>query len=290
MAEPPEDSLSFAKRMFGGNPFPKDDPRHELWEKTCRIWAEKDARVTAELLEKHPTNLQNPLPDIVELVTGRFNIGAECFLAFVVWNYESVALYEQILGKFMDTWLSLTLEHCPRGIEKSELLLQLKLRLTGRIAHWRAEALRLVRESKVKRPAATGNLDVNRANRALQEGQQALERLAAIRESLSSEASDSAQKPEPPQPADIMDGENRAGTDQRAAVDAYIEEVFQETGKRITRTDIWRGAGYRDRTEFQRFQRDDPHVTRSARNNFSRILKMDPKTFIEHLAKIHTKK
>ena len=230
MAEPPEDSLSFAKKMFGGNPFPKDDPRHELWEKTCRIWAEKDARVTAELLEKHPSNLQNPLPDIVELVTGRFNIGAECFLAFVVWNYESVALYEQILGKFMDSWISWTLDHCPRGIEKNELLFQLTLRLTGRMAHWRAEALKLARESQVKRPAATGNLDVNRE---LQEGQQALERSAAARDSLSSEDSDSAQKPGPrqPLPASVTNGSDTLQVGSGATADRRVKAVFRKSGE-----------------------------------------------------------
>ena len=90
--------------------------------------------------------------------------------------------------------------------------------------------------------------------------------------------------------AQTRDGENRAGTDRRAAVDAFIEEVFQKTGKRISRTDIWRVTGYRDRTEFERFQRGDRRTTRSAKAAFFRTLKMDPKAFIEFRDKNRTRK
>ena len=93
-----------------------------------------------------------------------------------------------------------------------------------------------------------------------------------------------------PSVAQTPDGENCAGTEQRAAVDAFIEEVLQETGKRITRTDIWRAAGYKDRTEFERFQRDDPRTTDSAKAAFYRTLKMKPKAFIELRDKNNTRK
>ena len=45
-----------------------------------------------------------------------------------------------------------------------------------------------------------------------------------------------------------------SGTDRRKAVDAYIEEVFSRTGKRITRTDIWKSLRYKSRTEFERWE------------------------------------
>ena len=44
------------------------------------------------------------------------------------------------------------------------------------------------------------------------------------------------------------------GTDRRKAVDAYIEEVFSRTGKRITRTDIWKSLHYKSRAEFERWE------------------------------------
>jgi hypothetical protein len=44
------------------------------------------------------------------------------------------------------------------------------------------------------------------------------------------------------------------GRDRRKAVDAYIEEVFRRTGKRINRTDIWKSVHYKSRAEFERWE------------------------------------
>ena len=64
--------------------------------------------------------------------------------------------------------------------------------------------------------------------------------------------------------------------ERRAAVDAYIREVLDQTGKRITRTDIWKKAGYEDRTEFGRWQRRDDSKTESAHRNIARVLNEKP--------------
>lgn len=67
------------------------------------------------------------------------------------------------------------------------------------------------------------------------------------------------------------------GVDRRAAVNAYIEEVFSRTGKRITKTDIWKSARYKSRTEFERWERNDlEHPNRTANQRFSRILTEKP--------------
>jgi len=66
------------------------------------------------------------------------------------------------------------------------------------------------------------------------------------------------------------------GADRRAAVDAYIGEVFRRTGKRITRTDIWRSARYKSRTEFERWERQDRRATKAADERFTRILAEKP--------------
>jgi hypothetical protein len=63
---------------------------------------------------------------------------------------------------------------------------------------------------------------------------------------------------------------------RRAAVDAYIDEVFLKTNRRITRKDFWTAARYKDSTEFERWQRDDPKTTRAARKAFDRILANKP--------------
>jgi len=59
--------------------------------------------------------------------------------------------------------------------------------------------------------------------------------------------------------------------ERRAAVDAYIEEVYVKTDRRITRKDIWKAARYRTRSEFERWQRCDPKTTPSAHQRFMRV-------------------
>jgi hypothetical protein len=63
---------------------------------------------------------------------------------------------------------------------------------------------------------------------------------------------------------------------RRASVDAYLAEASARTGKPVTRTDFWKAAGYRSRTEFERWQRADPRTTDAARRAFERILRDRP--------------
>lgn len=65
-------------------------------------------------------------------------------------------------------------------------------------------------------------------------------------------------------------------TGRRALVDAYMEEVFTKTGKRIKKKDIW-GKHYKSRTEFERWEREDSkHVNKAANQYFTRILLEKP--------------
>ena len=60
-------------------------------------------------------------------------------------------------------------------------------------------------------------------------------------------------------------------------INRYIDEVLKRTGKKITRSDIWRCAGYKTRTEFEKWQRNDPKkVNKSAADRFGRILSEKP--------------
>jgi hypothetical protein len=78
------------------------------------------------------------------------------------------------------------------------------------------------------------------------------------------------------QPAKVANGGSDKGTDRREAVDAYIEEVLSQKGKRITRTDIWKSARYKSRTEFERWERHDRRATKAANERFTRILTEKP--------------
>jgi hypothetical protein len=66
--------------------------------------------------------------------------------------------------------------------------------------------------------------------------------------------------------------EDKPIKDRRAAVDSYIETMHRKTGRKITRAQIWRSAGYKTRSEFERWERNDLRATAAARRNFTRIL------------------
>jgi hypothetical protein len=78
------------------------------------------------------------------------------------------------------------------------------------------------------------------------------------------------------EPGPAVNEASNSGTDRRKAVDAYIEEVFDRMGKRITRTDIWKSARYKSRTEFERWERNDHRATKTAHQRFTRILSEKP--------------
>jgi hypothetical protein len=77
---------------------------------------------------------------------------------------------------------------------------------------------------------------------------------------------------------------------RRGEIYAFMRRVFETTRRQIFKKDIWTAAGYSDRTEFERFQRGDAHTTASAAANFERVLKMEPKLFVELLDRLRLSK
>ena len=63
---------------------------------------------------------------------------------------------------------------------------------------------------------------------------------------------------------------------RKAAVDAYIQEVLDKTGLKITRKDIWEKVGYKDASEFERWQRCDKRASRTAHERFTAVLREKP--------------
>jgi hypothetical protein len=76
----------------------------------------------------------------------------------------------------------------------------------------------------------------------------------------------------PVNPPQASQAQSNDGVDRRALVEAYIESKSRETGKRVTRTEIWKKAGYHNRTEFERWQRNDPRTTKIAHERFMQLL------------------
>jgi hypothetical protein len=60
---------------------------------------------------------------------------------------------------------------------------------------------------------------------------------------------------------------------RRALVETYRDHEFKRTGQRPTRTRIWKAVGYRSRTEFERWERNDPkNPNKSADQRFTDFL------------------
>ena len=67
-----------------------------------------------------------------------------------------------------------------------------------------------------------------------------------------------------------------APKDRGAAVDAYLDEVFRATGKRIKYVDFWKAAGYTARTYFNRWRANRKNQTKGSDERFRRVLTMKP--------------
>jgi hypothetical protein len=77
---------------------------------------------------------------------------------------------------------------------------------------------------------------------------------------------------------------------RRAEVEAFLAQVWQATGRKAIKKDIWRVAGYKDRTEFERFQKGKHPDNKSATQRFQLILGMTPAKFVERLEKLPPRK
>jgi hypothetical protein len=82
--------------------------------------------------------------------------------------------------------------------------------------------------------------------------------------------------------------EAKPANDRKKRIEDFIT-TLQEAGYPISKKDIWRAAGYRAATEFERFQRADERTTTSSEANFTRVLNMDPEAFIALLKKIDSR-
>lgn len=68
-------------------------------------------------------------------------------------------------------------------------------------------------------------------------------------------------------------------------IDRFIAELLAH-GRSVTRKDIWRVAGYTNRTEFERFQRYAKPENKSATRKFDSILNLTTHQFISRLERV----
>jgi hypothetical protein len=63
---------------------------------------------------------------------------------------------------------------------------------------------------------------------------------------------------------------------RRARVDDYIDEVSCRMNEHLFRSAIWKAAGYRSATAFERWQRNDPRSSKAHDRSFVRVLTEKP--------------
>jgi hypothetical protein len=80
-------------------------------------------------------------------------------------------------------------------------------------------------------------------------------------------------------------GSKPADPDRRAIVDAFLDRVLTESGRGITRTDLWKVAGYKDATQFERFQRNH-NASYGSLQKFNRLMKESTKEFLIKLDRL----
>jgi hypothetical protein len=247
-----------AHRSPGGkNPFPDGDPRHGEWENAAAEAEEELARLHASMLADLPPEAHSPESFAqwrIKVLVAAFDIQAKFQTRFwsVLLGFESLTdarcFDEILLATLLTDLLRKAEQKCPLRYPRDLYLSEVSIALKQRRAHWKAEAL----------------------SRARKAGHSSNGNAIGITEPKPNESGGKDAGPA------VSTAEN-VGTDRRAAVDAYIEEVFKQKGKRITRTDIWKSARYKSRTEFERWERNDlDHSNKTAHERFARILAEKP--------------
>jgi alkanesulfonate monooxygenase SsuD/methylene tetrahydromethanopterin reductase-like flavin-dependent oxidoreductase (luciferase family) len=235
------------------NPAPVGHPAYEAWERATREAEEKLFRFEAILLAERPPLGDDPGTWLIRGHVGTFQIWAERGLCIVL-NHKDARAYEQWLEDYRKAYLKMLKENPSRGTVPDLLLAVLSDELLRAVRYWSANALEQVAVIEASRRGREKRLPPTKLN--------------ATSEPKPDESSGKHAGP----PANEGDGD---GTNRRAEVNAYIEEVAK-TGKRITRTDIWKSQGYKSRTEFERWERKDPRATKTAHDRFTRMLAQKP--------------
>jgi hypothetical protein len=234
-----------------GNPFPKDDRRHPIWSDATRVAAEELCRVNLKFLKAPPSlnpeafSPENLAAWKIAFTLERFNVWAARAIQ-VVWSDRAAEAFAQFLVDYAESWLNVHRESCPAFIRVESFLSDLRLGLIERVEYWKSEAFRYLKEQKVDAESVHVG-----ANPLVDGGLASPQHVSQAWPSAT---------------------DTGIQADRRAAVDSYIQGVLQQTGQKITRTDIWKSAGYKTRTEFERWQRGDSRTTKAAHRNFTRIL------------------
>jgi len=229
------------------NPYPEDDPRHAWW----RGVVGDVAKHQSDLAKRFPVDDPDPRQYdgwALDVLKAFFIASAiEKQISIQIESAESLAAYYDYLDSLSGCIVEIGEHIAPH------LTPMFMATLRSRVTKWREGIKATVTAGPSSQTSA-------RDSRWRERAKGVVLAPGTAPASSSPERQQAAQSPEP------------IG-DRRKAVDTYIEEVFSRTGKRITRTDIWKSARYKSRTEFERWERNDPkNPNKSAHERFTRIL------------------
>lgn len=222
-----------------GNPFAANDPRYEVWKGATLTAEEELHRLNSQFFEVGSLTEDMVRVDgrSLSLAVAKFDIWSKRGIQ-VVWDDQALHDYDQWLSLYANGWLK---AFEPRLRNRLPFFgIELHRSLLSRVEHWRAEARRY-RAEQLSQPVIAAKLPQTGRN-----------------------------------DPDTVATDSKT-SDRRAQVEAYIEEVRIKTGHNITKADIWKMARYKSRTEFERWERNDPkRPNRAANERFSKILSEKP--------------
>jgi hypothetical protein len=128
---------------FEGNPFSKEDVRHQVWKDATREAKDKLHLLRFNLLQSSRVAPEEPDAWRVKLAVGSFDIWAERYV-HVVYDDTAVHDYDTWLESYANEWMKLYKEKFATSITLSNLLHDLRLRLIERIELWKSIARKFV--------------------------------------------------------------------------------------------------------------------------------------------------
>ncbi len=130
-----------------GNPFRKEDPRHEVWKEATRDAAGKLHLLHSNLIKSFPRAPEDHNSWRVNLAAAKFDIWAERNVS-VVWSDDAVLDYDKWLASYANAWMKLFEERFSALIDLDSLLHELGVRLVERMEFWRGIARAFVTEMR----------------------------------------------------------------------------------------------------------------------------------------------
>ncbi|MEO8592277.1 MAG: hypothetical protein ABI759_03055 [Candidatus Solibacter sp.] len=136
------------------NSFPADHPFYEVLRTISQHVAEEEAKFDSDHVRALPNESEDwkAFADWkVKGIVGRLDVRANWLCIFSVWDEKTVGLYWQTLQAVIAEKLQATGRLSPPGVQTDYLISELRIRLTERLHHWKAQALRFAREGQPAR-------------------------------------------------------------------------------------------------------------------------------------------